>query len=82
MPVEPAMVLAANIISAMPSTEQMEDSFTMVTTSLASAGRTFFTACGSTHQTHTLPLGETQRAGGLRLSLIHGQNTGTENFAT
>ena len=42
------MVLAANIISAMPSTEQMEDSFTMVTISLASAGRTFFTACGST----------------------------------
>ena len=35
------MVLAANIISAMPSTEQMELSFTMVTSSLASAGSTF-----------------------------------------
>ena len=32
------------------------------------------------HQTHTLPFGEAQRTGGLRLSLIHGQNTGTENF--
>ena len=36
------------MISAMPSTEQMEDSFTMVTTSLARAGRTFLMAWGST----------------------------------
>ena len=42
------MVLAANIISAMPSTEQMEDSLTMVTSSLASAGSTFLMAWGST----------------------------------
>ena len=48
MPVEPAMVLAANIISAMPSTEQMDDSFTMVTTSFARAGSTFLMAWGST----------------------------------
>ena len=43
-----ATVLAANISSTMPSVEQMDDSLTMVTTSLPSAGRTFFTACGST----------------------------------
>ena len=38
------MVLAANMISAMPSMEQMELSFTMVTSSLASAGSTFLMA--------------------------------------
>ena len=37
-------VRAANMISAMPSMEQMELSFTMVTSSLASAGSTFLMA--------------------------------------
>ena len=36
----PETVCAVYMISAMPSTEQMEDSFTMVTTSLARAGMT------------------------------------------
>ena len=41
-------VLATNISSAMPSMEQMELSFTMVTISLARAGSTFLMAWGST----------------------------------
>ena len=44
----PGVVALALISSTMPSVEQMDDSLTMVTTSLPSAGRTFFTACGST----------------------------------
>ena len=43
-----ATVLDTNISSAMPSMEQIEDSFTMVTISLASAGKTFLMAWGST----------------------------------
>ena len=43
-----ATVLDTNISSAMPSMEQIEDSFTMVTTSLARAGSTFLIAWGST----------------------------------
>ena len=71
MPVEPGDGLAAKTSSPPCLAEaQMEDSFTMVTISLASAGRTFFTACGNFHQT-SLPFGEAQRTGGLRLSLIH-----------
>ena len=42
MPVEPAMVLAANIISAMPSTEQMELSLTMVTLEEPTSGKILF----------------------------------------
>ena len=43
-----ATVLAPQMSSVMPSTEQMDDSFTIVTSSLASAGRMFLIACGST----------------------------------
>ena len=42
------LLVQLSIIYFMPSVEQMDDSLTMVTTSLPSAGRTFFTACGST----------------------------------
>ncbi len=65
----------------MPSMEQMELSFTMVTTSLARAGSTFLIAWGSTTRRMLCQEDRPRDRAASVCPFVHGQDARPENFS-